>query len=151
MNKVSPLFACVLMFGLAAASWAFDATTPENPLTVAEICAQLKNHATSADVFTSLTTRRLLDKPTPADDQNLRAAGADAHLLTALDSGTYTLSPFDANDARKRMAAGASAGGQGGGAPANLNHMANLLRGKLVTCQNGALKGYDDTKLAGKK
>ena len=149
MNKVSPLLVAVLLLGMATASWAFDATTTENPLTVTEICAKLKGGTPSADVFSALTSRRLLDKPTPTDDQALRAAGADARLMAALDSGTYTLSPFDANDARKRMAA-APAGGQPG-VSANLNHMANLLRGKLVTFQNGSLKGYDDTKLAGKK
>ncbi len=148
MHKVSLLLACGL-FGLATASWAFDAATAENPLTVAEISAKLKAGTPSADLFTALTSRRLLEKPTPADDQALRAAGADAHLVAALDSGSYTLSPFDANSARKRMAA-APAGGPSGVA-ANPNHMANLLRGKLVTFENGSLKGYDDSKLAGKR
>jgi nucleoredoxin len=122
---------------------------PENPLTTTEICARLKSGSTSDDVVAALNTRRLLARPTLADEQNLRAAGASPRLIDALKSGAYTLSPFDASAARQRMTA-APAGGQSGVA-ANPGHMASLLRGKLVTFQNGSLKGYDDAKLAGKK
>ena len=96
--------------------------------------------------MTALNARHLLEKPTPADEQALQAAGANPHLLDALKSGTYTLSPFDASSARKRMAATPAAG-----APGTTSHMAALLKGKLVTFQGGSMKNYDDSKLAGKK
>ncbi len=153
MNKVSLLqillAAGCLLFSPGRTVRAFDAP-PENPLTVAEICTLLKAGSTSPEILTALPTRHLLEKPSAADDQALSAAGANAHLIEALHSSTYTLSPFDAAGARKRMAA-AAAGGPSSGAGASSSHMANLLRGKLVTCANGSLKGYDDTKLAGKK
>lgn len=141
--------ACLfLSVGMA---WAYDAATAENPLTSTEIVEKLKGGATSDDLMAALNARHLLEKPTPADEQALQAAGATPHLLDALKSGTYTLSPFDANSARKRMAAAAGGGGAGAGAPASTSHMAALLKGKLVTCQNGSMKNYDDSKLAGKK
>ena len=149
MNKVAPFLvvaACVLL-NVAGAARGADATG-ENPLTVPEICGMLKAGSTSPDVLTALPSRHLLEKPTPTDEQSLRAAGASAHLIEAMESGTYTLSPFDAADAKKRMAA-AAAGGSG--ASGTASHMATLLRGKLVTFENGSLRGYDDSKLAGKK
>ena len=150
MKKAFPILAAASLFLTLAGPARASDTPPANPLTVPEICAHLKAGSTSPDLLTALTSRHLLEKPTPADEQSLRAAGASPHLIEALDSGTYTLSPFDAADARKRLAA-APTGGSSTGSAANPGHMANLLRGKLVTCENGSLKGYDDTRLAGKK
>ena len=115
-------------------------------MTVPEMCTMLGHGSTSDDVLHALTTRHLLDAITPATEAQLRAAGANSHLLDAAKSGSYTLSPFDAADARKRMAAGGSAG-----TDENSPHMANLLHGKLVTYADGGLQNYNDSKLAGKK
>ena len=151
MNFTSRLWtvlAAACLFLSVGMTWAYD-TAAENPLTCTEIAEKLKGGSTSDDLMTALNARHLLEKPTPADEQALQAAGATPHLLDALKSGTYTLSPFDANSARKRLAAAAAGGGAG--APAATSHMAALLKGKLVTFQNGSMKNYDDGKLAGKK
>lgn len=145
----SLLAAAVCSLALGGAAWADPSVPAENPLTVPEMCDLLHHGSTSDDVLHALTTRHLLDAPTAATEAQLRDAGASAHLLDAARSGSYTLSPFDAADARKRMAANAASGKAGGGA--NPSHMANLLRGKLVTCSNGSLQNYDDNRLAGKK
>ena len=142
------LFAAVCLLGAYIPARAYDAATAEVPLTAAEVCDKLKAGSTSDDLFTALTARHLLEKPTAAEEAALRAAGATPHLIDALKSGSYTLSPFDASSARKRMAAAAASGT---GAPAISSHMASLLRGKLVTAQNGTFKNYDDSKLADKK
>ena len=144
---VAPLFAAAYLF-VSAPAHAHDDATAENPLTVAEICDKLKSGSTSDNMLAALNARHLLEKPTATEETALRTAGATQHLVDVLDSGTYTLSPFDANSARKRMAAGAT-GGAGAGAASS--HMASLLRGKLITVQNGSTKNYDDTKLVGKK
>ncbi len=139
MRKVFPIqiAAACLLFSLTGPARAFDAP-PENPFTVAEICAKLHAGTTSPDILGALPSRHVLDKPTPAEEQTLRAAGATPHLIETLDAGTYTLSPFDAADARKRLAT-APAGGQPGAA-GNPGHMASLLRGKLVTFENGSTR-----------
>lgn len=137
----------VLLAVVALVPFARSLDAPaENPLTIPEICTLLKSGSTSDDVLTSLKARRLLERPTAADEQTLRTAGATPHLVDALKNGTYTLDPFEAGAARKRLAASGETPGA-----SSPNHVANLLRGKLVTFQNGGLKPYDDTKLAGKK
>ena len=150
MLAVRLLVGCLVLAALAITARGLDPTPAPNPVTIKEICEGLRAGTSSNDLAAAVTARRLLDSPKPTDEANMRAAGASPHLLEVLKSGNYTLSPFDANDARRRMAQAAAVPAPAV-APAAAGHMADLLRGKMVTCQQGLLQGYNDGKLAGKK
>lgn len=165
--RVQELFRAFVLAMLTFLPAAFgqDGGPAGAPLQTQELALMLRGGYTSAEVLQEVATRHVIDPLDAATEKKLLAAGADARLIDALKSGNYNLAPGDAAAARQRLQAAAlrvqadRAAGRDRLAgevqqPASTvigQHMASLLRGKLVTLANGSLRSYDDDKLATKK
>jgi thiol-disulfide isomerase/thioredoxin len=135
------------------------------PLQTKDIGQMLRGGYTSAEVLQEVETRHVVDSLDAATEKTLRDDGADERLIEALKSGRYTLAPADSaavkrqqEQAAARLASDREAGQDRLLAQARQNavaavsqHMANLLRNKLVICKDGQLQPYDENILTTKK
>ena len=143
------------------------------PLTIKEISLMLRSGYSSNAVRQELSTRHFAEKLDAEKEKTLIQAGASAELITALKSGTYSLSPEEMTiaqqqiaDQTKRRAAEAARSRQFDSlyqsqiarerATARLqapsaNALRELVKGDLVSLRNGALGHFDDEELEKKK
>jgi nucleoredoxin len=143
------------------------------PLTIKEISLMLRSGYSSNAVRQELSTRHFAEKLDAEKEKTLIQAGASVELITALKSGTYSLSPEEMTiaqqqiaDQTKRRAAEAARSRQFDSlyqsqmarerATARLqapsaNALRELVKGDLVSLRNGALGHFDDEELEKKK
>ena len=142
------------------------------PVTIKELCLMLRGGYTGDEVLRETAGRPLLEPLDANAETALRAAGADARLLTALHTSHPALSGDEAAAARARQAQIDERNTESRDADrARLlafhkqsaeNHLAALrqtsfdqlatqLRGQLVECKEGGMQPYADSTLAGKK
>ena len=143
------------------------------PLTIKEISLMLRSGYSSNAVLQELSIRYFAEKLDVEKEKTSLHAGASAELITALKSGTYSLSPEEMTiaqqqiaDQAKRRAAEAERSRQFDSlyqsqmareratarlqAP-NANAIHELVKGDLVSLHNGALGQFDDEALEKKK
>jgi nucleoredoxin len=143
------------------------------PLTIKEISLMLRSGYSSNALMQELSTRYFAEKIDAQEEKTLIQAGASAELITALKSGTYSLSPeqmaiaqqqiadqtkrraaeaarsqqfdrlYQSQMARERAAARPEAPGA--------NAIRELLKGDLISLRNGALGHFDDEALEKKR
>jgi nucleoredoxin len=143
------------------------------PLTIKEISLMLRSGYSSNALMQELSTRHFAEKLDVEKEKMLIQVGASAELITALKSGTYSLSPeqmtlaqrqiadqtkrratetersrqfdslYQSQIARERAAARLQA--------PNANAIRELVKGDLVSLRNGALGHFDDEVLEKKK
>lgn len=143
------------------------------PLTIKEVALMLRSGFSSETVQQELCVRRLAESCDPIAEKALREAGAASTLVDAIKSGSYTISPADAQGAREELAAQAArrasekerfrkfdtlyrdqleraraAAPRGSETP---NVLAVHFKGDLVSWKNGSLAHFDDEALAKKK
>jgi nucleoredoxin len=135
------------------------------PLEPQEIGLMLRAGYTSGEVLQEVETRHLVEPLDAATEKSLRDAGADQHLIAALESGAYTLAPSDSAAAKQRQeqaAARVQSDREAGqdrlleqareqAQAAISRKMANSLHGKLVIWKDGQLQQYDENILSSKK
>jgi len=143
------------------------------PLTIKEISLMLRSGYSSNALMQELSIRHFAEKLDVEKEKTLIQVGASAELITALKSGTYSLSPEQMTlaqrqiaDQTKRRAAEAERSRQFDSlyqsqiareraaaqlqAP-NANAIRELVKGDLVSLRNGALGHFDDEVLEKKK
>jgi nucleoredoxin len=143
------------------------------PLTIKEISLMLRSGYSSNALMQELSTRHFAEKVDAQEEKTLIQAGASAELITALKSGTYSLSPEQMTiaqqqiaDQTKRRAAEAERSRQfdtlyqsqiareratsGPSAP-GANAIRELVKGDLISLRGGALGHFDDEALEKKK
>ena len=143
------------------------------PLTIKEISLMLRSGYSSNAIMQELAIRYFAEKLDVEKEKTLLQAGASAELITALKSGTYSLSPEQMTiaqrqiaDQAKRRAAEAERSQQfdrlyqsqmarerAAARPQapNANAIRELVKGDLVSLHNGALGHFDDEALGKKK
>jgi nucleoredoxin len=143
------------------------------PLTIKEISLMLRSGYSSNALMQELSTRHFAEKVDAQGEKTLIQAGASAELITALKSGTHSLSPeqmaiaqqqiadqtkrraaeaersrpfdtlYQSQIARERATSGPSAPGA--------NAIRELVKGDLISLRSGALGHFDDEALEKKK
>ena len=180
MLPFSPKAACLgLMLALGLLSPGAQAAVGPQPVTVKELSLMLRGGYTGDDVLREIAGRPLLEPLDPAAEKSLVEAGADPRFINALKVSHRALSDdesaatrqrqaeIDQRDAATRqwelarlqpstaapgtVAAGASRGTSRPSRPNDAHYMENLLRGKLVSMQNGSLQPRANSSLEGKK
>src|SRR6266404_871346 len=164
--RVLGLLACVLLP-------VFAAQAGQLPLTAKDVGLMLRAGYSSNALMKELSVRYFADTLDEAKEKALVQSGASAELITAIKSGTYSLSAEKMAAAQEQMAdqakrraaeaensrkfntlyqnqlaqkrAGAAASGLGGDA------ISQFLKGDLVQWRNGGVVRADDTALANKK
>jgi nucleoredoxin len=145
------------------------------PLTVKEVSLMLRAGYSCNAVLEELSVRHFADTLDAAKEKSLQQAGASADLINALKTGMYSLSPEQAAaaqqqivDQKKRREAEAERGHKldtlyqdqlaqqrkaavmaAPRAEHNLIH--DLVKGDLVSWQNGSVARFDDEILEKKK
>jgi nucleoredoxin len=165
MSRALPVFLCV---SLVLSSRAAPA-----PLTANEISLMLRAGYSSRAVLEELASRHFADLLDPGKEAMLTRAGADSALISALKSGTYTVSAPEANAAKEKLVAEAARRAQQveearkfdtlyqdqlarqrasiRPAPVVSNAILPLVKGDLVYSHNGSLSRFDDEPLEKKQ
>jgi nucleoredoxin len=152
----------------------FQVFAGQLPLTLKEVSLMLRTGYSSDAVLTELSIRHFVDTVDAAGVKSLRQAGAKADLINALQAGTFSLPPEQAAVARqqiedqmKRRAveteharfdtlyrAQIAQDRKAAAMPvpiAGHNVIHDLVKGDLVSEQNGSLAHFDDETLEKKK
>jgi nucleoredoxin len=143
------------------------------PLTTNDVSLMLRSGYSSASVMRELSMRHFADALDATKQAKLVQAGASAELIGALKSGTYSVTPQEAERAKEQLAAQAkrkeiaaeesrkfntlhqaeqareraAAQAQSG----NSDAIYKFLKGDLVRSRNGSLAPSDDESFAHKK
>ena len=143
------------------------------PLTAKDVCLMLRSGYSSETVQQELFARRLAGSCDATAEKALREAGAAPALIDAIKSGSYAVSPADAQTAQEELAAQAARRAREteqsrkfdtlyqdqlararASAPSKSetpNVLADQFKGDLVSWKNGSLARFDDEALAKKK
>lgn len=144
------------------------------PLTHKEIALMLRSGYSSDAILAEIQSRRVLDAIDPATKKSLLEFGASPELLATLESGAYSVTSSEAEQARarteelaaKRQAqieqdrhlstllqahrAAARAQVEATPPPGQLLVL-DSLKSKLVRCRDGSISHADGSELGGKK
>ena len=148
------------------------------PLTMKEISLMLRSGYSSEAVQQEIALRRLAETCDATAEKALREAGATSALIDAIQSGSYTITPAEVNQAQAELAAQAAKRARDTeqfrkldtlyqdklrrartAAPpksdkstaALVDHPLDLLKGDLVFLKNSGLSRFDDEMLPRKK
>lgn len=122
------------------------------PLTVKDVSLMLRAGYTSSTVAQELARRHFAGDLDADKEQTLLKAGATPDLVAALKSGTYALSPQQAEQVQQQVARQDQRNAKpiqpsGGGT----NVIYEAVKGDLVRCTNGTVVPANDEAIAGKK
>jgi nucleoredoxin len=163
-----------LLLVLLVAGTAFSGLDGRSlPLTIKEVTLMLRSGFSSETVQQELVVRHLAESCDATAEKALREAGAAPALIDAIKSGSYAISPADAQRAREELAAQAARRAREteqlrkfdtlyqsqlararAAAPLKTetsNILTDQLKGDLVSWKNGSLARFDDEALAKKK
>lgn len=163
------------MFSLfLAAALAVTSAAGSLPLTNKEIMLLLRSGYSSDSVLMEVQSRHVLDRLDPAAKKSMIEFGANGQLVAALESGTYTVSGSDADQARAHQAEVAArrqaqieqdqkfstlyhaqqAAARAKATPAlppGETPILDSLKPKLVRCHDGTISRGDGSELEKKK
>jgi nucleoredoxin len=166
---------CRLVFALIAFTSLpiFPLTAGQLPLTVKEVSLMLRAGYSSNAVLKELSVRHFVDQLDAAAEKSLRSAGANAELINALQTGMFSLPPEQAAAARQKIEEAinrraieaerarfdtlsrAQVAQNRKAAPRTVQssgqNVHDLVKGDLVSVQNGNLAPFDDEALEKKK
>jgi nucleoredoxin len=159
---------------LLAVGLAVTAAAGSLPLTNKEIALMLRSGYSSDSVLAELTNRRVLDTLDPVTKKSIVEFGASPQLVAALESGAYTVSSSEADQAKARkaditarrqsqieqdqrlstlyQARQAEARARAASAPPSEAALTfDTLKSKLVRCHDGTISRVGGTELENKK
>jgi nucleoredoxin len=165
MSRALP---CIVFVSLA-----LSLRAATGPLTTNEIGLMLRAGYSNRAVLEELATRHFADLLDPAKEEVLTRAGANPVLISALKSGTYSVSAQETNAAKEKLLAEAARRAQQAEqarkfdtlyqdqlarqrasilpAPITSNAILPLVKGDLVFWHDGSLSRFEDEPLEKKK
>jgi len=159
---------------LLAVALAVTSAAGSLPLTNKEITLMLRSGYSSDSVLAEVQSRRVLGTLDPAAKKSIVEFGANAQLVAALESGAYTVSGSEADQARARAAEvaarrhaqieqdqkfstlyqaqqAATLAKAASAPPPGETPILDSLKPKLVRCHDGTISRVDGSELEKKK
>jgi nucleoredoxin len=164
------LLAALFLFALASSGF----TSNPPPLTVKEVSLMLRSGYSPEAVEREVATRRFMGTLDAGAEKSLVQAGASPALINGLKSGAFAISASEALAVQTQLAAkeqrraaqleesrkldtlyqtqvAQKRNPPATSAAAQMSSIAALVKGDLITSQNGVTKPYFDTELEKKK